>query len=75
MLERVTSLYGVRPTIEFVEIAALGNREDAAVTSPIDPFDPIGTVGRLWTRGTRDAKSWLDQWVDATAAWASAPPR
>jgi hypothetical protein len=44
------------------------------VTSPIDPFDPIGTVGRLWTRGTRDAKSWFDQWVDATSAWASSPP-
>jgi hypothetical protein len=44
------------------------------VTSSIDPFDPIGTVGRLWTRGTRDARSWLEQWVDATSAWASAPP-
>ena len=44
------------------------------MTSPIDPFDPIGTVGRLWSRGTRDAKSWLDQWVDATSAWASATP-
>jgi hypothetical protein len=44
------------------------------VTSPIDPFDPVGTMGRLWTRGTRDAKSWLDQWVEATSLWASAPP-
>ena len=44
------------------------------MTSPLDPFDPIGTVGRLWTRGTRDAKSWFDQWVDATAAWTSATP-
>lgn len=44
------------------------------MTSAFDPFDPIGTVGRLWTRGTRDAKTWLDQWVEATAAWTSATP-
>jgi hypothetical protein len=43
------------------------------VTSAFDPFDPIGSVGRLWTRGSRDAKSWFDQWFDATSAWASAP--
>ena len=42
--------------------------------SAIDPFDPVGTVGRLWTRGARDAKSWLDQWVEATSLWASTPP-
>jgi hypothetical protein len=42
------------------------------VTSLFDPLDPIGSMGRMWTRGQRDAQSWFDQWVDATAAWTSA---
>ena len=44
------------------------------MTSLFDPFDPIGSMGRLWTRGQRDAQSWLEQWVDATAIWTSATP-
>ena len=70
MVERVTELYGVRPTIDFVEVASAGGQR--SVTSLFDPLDPIGSMGRMWTRGQRDAQSWFDQWVDATAAWTSA---
>ena len=42
------------------------------MTSLFDPLDPIGSMGRMWTRGQRDAQSWFDQWVEATAAWTSA---
>ena len=44
------------------------------MTSLFDPFDPVGSMGRLWTRGQRDAQSWFDQWADATAVWTSAVP-
>ncbi len=44
------------------------------MTSIFDPFDPLGSMGRLWTRGQRDAQSWFDQWVEATSAWTSAAP-
>ena len=44
------------------------------MTSIFDPFDPIGSMGRLWTRGQRDAQSWFDQWVDLTSAWTSVTP-
>jgi hypothetical protein len=44
------------------------------VTSLFDPFDPLGSMGRLWTRGQRDAQSWLDQWIDLTSAWTSVTP-
>ena len=44
------------------------------MTSLFDPFDPVGSMGRLWTRGQRDAQGWFDQWADATSAWTSAVP-
>jgi hypothetical protein len=44
------------------------------VTSLFDPFDPVGSMGRLWSRGQRDAQSWFEQWADATSAWTSAVP-
>ena len=44
------------------------------MTSIFDPFDPLGSMGRLWTRGQRDAQTWFDQWADATSAWTSAVP-
>ena len=44
------------------------------MTSIFDPFDPLGSMGRLWTRGQRDAQSWFDQWAEATSAWTSAVP-
>ena len=44
------------------------------MTSLFDPFDPVGSMGRLWTRGQRDAQSWFEQWADATSAWTSAVP-
>ncbi len=44
------------------------------MTSIFDPFDPIGSMGRLWTRGQRDAQSWFDQWIDMTSSWTSVVP-
>ncbi len=44
------------------------------MTSLFDPFDPVGSMGRLWTRGQRDAQGWFEQWADATSAWTSAVP-
>ena len=44
------------------------------MTSIFDPFDPIGSMGRIWTRGQRDAQTWLEQWIDVTSAWTSAAP-